>query len=806
MSSLSSHPPSTSTPVRDPLLTWLDSAGLSKFHARFRARGVTAENFIDLQLEDYNELGVVDTQERVRLFRLKQSIKTEAEMARQTAANRRLGTHLGDLAREWKGEGRMNGNMNGSGMNNNEARIARNFISNLVAKPMVEATMDDLLNEEEDLTGVHGLGNHGITGKQRALGNEKQERQLPPPRQIAMGGPPTKSAPVLVAKPSSILHSGNNSHHAAPAIQHQQLAPAAAHPVNVSHHNTPAYPNHFPSMQKKEETYADDDEDNEELEYDEFNDDGEIEIDDSFSGKPEDRKLGIKKSKISVVVRKRPLNGKERRGGENDIVSVKSEERAIVVHEPKIKVDLTKFTNNQEFLFDEVFDTEESNYEIYRRTAQPLIDSVFKRGKATCFAYGQTGSGKTFTMMGPGSDAPFEHQGLYIQAARDIFATLAKTEHKSLCVCISFFEIYGGKLFDLLNQRNKLVAREDANQKCNVVGLTDKVVNDINQLMKYIEQGNATRSVGVTGANLDSSRSHAILQIMLNHRDTGKTHGKFSFIDLAGSERAADTANNDRQTRLEGADINQSLLALKECIRALDQGAKHLPFRQSKLTQVLKDSFVGNSRTVMIATVSPNSGACEHTLNTLRYAYRVKELKKDQQRSAAENHNAYMPHQDRNFHGPIPPQPVMNSVATASPRPVNGVTAALVQPVVHSQPPSRLPRPYASRSSSPSHLDDEDLEKTHSIVVNQIFADEEQMVDSHRRQIDETMKLVKEEMDLLRSFDKQEIVLEDYVQSLDSILSRKIKAQAELRELLAEIKVHLQQEDSLSSSLKKRNL
>jgi hypothetical protein len=74
--------------------------------------------------------------------------------------------------------------------------------------------------------------------------------------------------------------------------------------------------------------------------------------------------------------------------------------------------------------------------------------------------------------------------------------------------------------------------------------------------------------------------------------------------------------------RLEGADINQSLLALKECIRALDQGAKHLPFRQSKLTQVLKDSFVGNSRTVMIATVSPNNLACEHTLNTLRYAYR----------------------------------------------------------------------------------------------------------------------------------------------------------------------------------------
>ena len=104
------------------------------------------------------------------------------------------------------------------------------------------------------------------------------------------------------------------------------------------------------------------------------------------------------------------------------------------------------------------------------------------------------------------------------------------------------------------------------------------------ELLRAIDSGNAARSTGVTGANIDSSRSHAILQITIKNRD--KLHGRFSFIDLAGSERAADTANNDRQTRLEGADINQSLLALKECIRALDQGAKHLPFRQSKLTQV----------------------------------------------------------------------------------------------------------------------------------------------------------------------------------------------------------------------------
>lgn len=102
-----------------------------------------------------------------------------------------------------------------------------------------------------------------------------------------------------------------------------------------------------------------------------------------------------------------------------------------------------------------------------------------------------------------------------------------------------------------------------------------------------------------------------------------------SFIDLAGSERGADTVDQNKQTRMDGAEINKSLLALKECIRALDLDKKHTPFRGSKLTQVLKDSFTGNSKTTMIANVSPATSCCEHTLNTLRYADRVKELRKE---------------------------------------------------------------------------------------------------------------------------------------------------------------------------------
>jgi kinesin family protein 2/24 len=122
------------------------------------------------------------------------------------------------------------------------------------------------------------------------------------------------------------------------------------------------------------------------------------------------------------------------------------------------------------------------------------------------------------------------------------------------------------------------------------------------------------------------------LQLQLKKRSADmRAFGKMSFIDLAGSERGADTIDQNKQTRLDGAEINKSLLALKECIRALDLEKKHLPFRGSKLTQVLKDSFTGNSKTTMIANVTPANSCCEHTLNTLRYADRVKELKKEQQ-------------------------------------------------------------------------------------------------------------------------------------------------------------------------------
>lgn len=180
-------------------------------------------------------------------------------------------------------------------------------------------------------------------------------------------------------------------------------------------------------------------------------------------------------------------------------------------------------------------------------------------------------------MMGP-SDGSIP--GLYLLASFDIIALLDQFEDLELQV--SFYEIYCGKLYDLLNNHELVQCREDAKQRVNIIGLTEKKVVTVEEIMQIIGTGLASRTSGVTGANADSSRSHAILEFQLKHH--GKIYGKMSFIDLAGSERGADTINQNKQTKMDGAEINKSLLALKECIRALDLEKKHTPFRGSKLT------------------------------------------------------------------------------------------------------------------------------------------------------------------------------------------------------------------------------
>ncbi|KAM4605268.1 kinesin-like protein KIF2C [Polymixia lowei] len=338
----------------------------------------------------------------------------------------------------------------------------------------------------------------------------------------------------------------------------------------------------------------------------------------------------VENHRICVCVRKRPLNRQEVNKKEIDVVSVPGK-GSLLVHEPKQKVDLTKYLENQVFQFDYSFDDTATNDLVYRFTAKPLVQSIFEGGMATCFAYGQTGSGKTHTM---GGDFTGKHQnstkGIYALAALDVFALLNQKRYASLNLCpyVSFFEIYNGKVYDLLNKKAKLRVLEDDRQQVQVVGLQEVCVSTVEDVIKMIEMGSACRTSGQTSANANSSRSHAILQVVLRRNDRAATlHGKFSLVDLAGNERGTDVSSSDRATLVETAEINRSLLALKECIRSLGRNSDHIPFRMSTLTKVLRDSFIGDkSRTCMIAMVSPGMSSCGYTLNTLRYADRVKEL------------------------------------------------------------------------------------------------------------------------------------------------------------------------------------
>eukprot|EP00172_Hildenbrandia_rubra_P002504 Plantae.Rhodophyta-Hildenbrandia_rubra.ctg338.p1 GENE.Plantae.Rhodophyta-Hildenbrandia_rubra.ctg338~~Plantae.Rhodophyta-Hildenbrandia_rubra.ctg338.p1 ORF type:complete len:950 (+),score=190.28 Plantae.Rhodophyta-Hildenbrandia_rubra.ctg338:1142-3991(+) len=370
--------------------------------------------------------------------------------------------------------------------------------------------------------------------------------------------------------------------------------------------------------------------------------------------------------KVCVCVRKRPLSTKERTADHKDIISTRGP-KMLHVHELKSKIDLTKYVETHNFQFDAVFSESANNEDVYEQTARPLVDVLFDGGRATCFAYGQTGAGKTYTMQGNGFGDNTE-AGLYALAVHDIFDRLAMFDNDSdercngrLCLFVSFYEIYGSGLHDLLDDRASLACREDGNNEVQIVGLTARRCSGPLEVLELIAEASQCRSTGVTGANDDSSRSHAVFQVELRRvqedsmrsssnedllreqilgtdgdcEQTGIEVGRLCFIDLAGSERGSDTAANDRATRMEGAEINKSLLALKECIRAMDKKKDHTPFRGSKLTQVLKASFTGkNSRTVMIANVSPSSANVEHTLNTLRYADRVKEMGGDRSGSS----------------------------------------------------------------------------------------------------------------------------------------------------------------------------
>ncbi|KJZ75477.1 hypothetical protein HIM_05173 [Hirsutella minnesotensis 3608] len=296
-------------------------------------------------------------------------------------------------------------------------------------------------------------------------------------------------------------------------------------------------------------------------------------------------------------------------------------------------IPASKKVKDQVFAFDRVFDENTTQTDVYEGTTRSLLDNVLDGYNATVFAYGATGCGKTHTITG----TP-QQPGIIFLTMQELFEKIEeRSQDKTTELSLSYLEIYNETIRDLLvapgSTRQSLTLREDSNQAVTVSGLTSHHPKDVQEVMDMIVQGNEYRTVSPTEANATSSRSHAVLQINVAQKDRNAdvsephTMATLSIIDLAGSERASVTKNRGERLT-EGANINKSLLALGSCINALcDRRQRaHVPYRNSKLTRLLKFSLGGNCKTVMIVCVSPSSAHFDETQNTLRYANRAKNI------------------------------------------------------------------------------------------------------------------------------------------------------------------------------------
>ncbi|XP_026161729.1 kinesin-like protein KIF21B isoform X5 [Mastacembelus armatus] len=368
---------------------------------------------------------------------------------------------------------------------------------------------------------------------------------------------------------------------------------------------------------------------------------------------------------VKVALRIRPQMAKEKIEGCHVCTLVTPGEPQVLLGKDKA------------FTYDFMFDVDSEQHHIYQACVHKLIEGCFEGYNATVFAYGQTGSGKTYT-MGTGFDVSLsqQEQGIIPRAVHQLFegiqnrrvhAQEASIQPPEFKVSAQFLELYNEEILDLFDgardpdsrsRKSNIKIHEDASGSIYTTGVTSRLVHSEEELLQCLKLGALSRTTASTQMNAQSSRSHAIFTIHLCQMRVCQQHqmqngggendqvngvdsspiaqpeyetlmAKFHFVDLAGSERLKRTGATGERAR-EGISINCGLLALGNVISALgDQTKKggHVPYRDSKLTRLLQDSLGGNSRTVMIACVSPSDRDFMETLNTLKYANRARNIK-----------------------------------------------------------------------------------------------------------------------------------------------------------------------------------
>ncbi|KAJ5781244.1 hypothetical protein N7457_006404 [Penicillium paradoxum] len=354
---------------------------------------------------------------------------------------------------------------------------------------------------------------------------------------------------------------------------------------------------------------------------------------------------------IKVVVRVRPFNSREIERGAKCIVSMKGSQTVLTpppgAEEKARKGGKGAIEGNKVFAFDRSywsFDKKSPNYagqdDLFDDLGSPLLDNAFGGYNNCIFAYGQTGSGKSYSMMGYGKE-----YGVIPRICQSMFERIKSIQADKSLNCtveVSYLEIYNERVRDLLNPSNKgnLKVREHPSTGPYVEDLAKLVVGTFEEIENLMDEGNKARTVAATNMNETSSRSHAVFTLTLTQKrhdaetsmDTEKV-SKISLVDLAGSERANSTGATGARLK-EGAEINRSLSTLGRVIAALadvsagkKKNASMVPYRDSILTWLLKDSLGGNSMTSMIAAISPADINFDETLGTLRYADSAKRIK-----------------------------------------------------------------------------------------------------------------------------------------------------------------------------------
>uniref|UniRef100_A0A665X078 Kinesin-like protein KIF14 n=1 Tax=Echeneis naucrates TaxID=173247 RepID=A0A665X078_ECHNA len=335
--------------------------------------------------------------------------------------------------------------------------------------------------------------------------------------------------------------------------------------------------------------------------------------------------LKMENSALTVAVRVRPFSAKEKAEKASQAIFMYGQET--VVQHP---VSKQSYSFAYDFSFCSVDESEPafaSQQTVYETLAKPLLLRAFEGFNTCLFAYGQTGSGKSYTMMGFGEEA-----GVIPRFCCELFSRLASMEDKEVkChVEMSYFEVYNEKIHDLL------VTRDEPNQRRMPLRVREHPVHGP---FGWLELGNKQRATSATGMNDKSSRSHSVFTLVMTQTKTelveGEEHdhsitSRINLVDLAGSERCNSAQTSGDRLR-EGASINKSLLTLGKVISALSEQALSrkkvfIPYRESVLTWLLKESLGGNSKTAMIATLSPAGSNVEESLSTLRYAQQARTI------------------------------------------------------------------------------------------------------------------------------------------------------------------------------------